>query len=234
MKKLLLSIILVSSFSFSQETDYEGFMNFSYNDDSGKIILEIKNLDSEFMYINSLSRGVGNNDLGLDRGQLGNSRVVYFTKRGNKILLIQPNLRYVSNSSNYLENKAVEEAFARSVLFGFDIIEKSNDSYKIDITSFLISDAHGVSQRLKYSNSGSYTLNKSMSAIDLDRTKAFPKNIEFDVLLTFTGNPSGNLVRSVTPTASNLTVNQHHSFVELPIIIIKRESLILEVEVILL
>ncbi|MDB3874557.1 zinc-dependent metalloprotease, partial [Flavobacteriaceae bacterium] len=165
---------------------------------------------------NSLSRGVGNNDLGLDRGQLGNSRVVYFTKRGNKILLIQPNLRYVSNSSNYLENKAVEEAFARSVLFGFDIIEKSNDSYKIDITSFLISDAHGVSQRLKYSNSGSYTLNKSMSAIDLDRTKAFPKNIEFDVLLTFTGNPLGNLVRSVTPTASNLTVNQHHSFVELP------------------
>ena len=216
MKKLLLSIILVSSFSFSQETDYKGFMNFSYNDDSGKIILEIKNLDSEFMYINSLSRGVGNNDLGLDRGQLGNSRVVYFTKRGNKILLIQPNLRYVSNSSNYLENKAVEEAFARSVLFGFDIIEKSNDSYKIDITSFLISDAHGVTQRLKYSNSGSYTLNKSMSAIDLDRTKAFPKNIEFDVLLTFTGNPSGNLVRSVTPTASNLTVNQHHSFVELP------------------
>ena len=216
MKKLLLSIILVSSFSFSQETDYEGFMNFSYNDDSGKIILEIKNLDSEFMYINSLSRGVGNNDLGLDRGQLGNSRVVYFTKRGNKILLIQPNLRYVSNSSNYLENKAVEEAFARSVLFGFDIIEKSNDSYKIDITSFLISDAHGVTQRLKYSNSGSYTLNKSMSAIDLDRTKAFPKNIEFDVLLTFTGIPSGNLVRSVTPTASNLTVNQHHSFVELP------------------
>ncbi len=191
-------------------------MNFSYNNDSGKIILEIKNLDSEFMYINSLSRGVGNNDLGLDRGQLGNSRVVYFTKRGNKILLIQPNLRYVSNSSNYLENKAVEEAFARSVLFGFDIIEKSNDSYKIDITSFLISDAHGVSQRLKYSNSGSYTLNKSMSAIDLDRTKAFPKNIEFDVLLTFTGNPLGNLVRSVTPTASNLTVNQHHSFVELP------------------
>ena len=216
MKKLLLSIILVSSFSFSQETDYEGFMNFSYNNDSGKIILEINKLDSEFMYINSLSRGVGNNDLGLDRGQLGDSRVVYFTKRGNKILLIQPNLRYVSNSSNYLENKAVKEAFARSVLFGFDIIEKTKDSYKIDITSFLIRDAHGVSQRLRNSNSGSYSLNKSMSAIDLDRTKAFPRNIEFDVLLTFTGNPSGNLVRSVTPTASNLTVNQHHSFVELP------------------
>ena len=191
-------------------------MDFSYNDDSGKIILEIDNLDNEFLYINSLSRGVGNNDLGLDRGQLGNSRIVYFTKRGNKILLIQPNLRYISNSSNELENKAVEEAFARSVLFGFDIVEKSTDSYKIDLTPFLLNDAHGVSQRLRFSNSGSYSLNKSMSAVDLERTKAFPDNIEFDVLLTFTGNPSGSLVRSVTPTASNLTVNQHHSFVKLP------------------
>ena len=216
MKKILLSFILISNFSYSQEIDYQGFMNFSYNDDSGKIILEIDNLDNEFLYINSLSRGVGNNDLGLDRGQLGNSRIVYFTKRGNKILLIQPNLRYVSNSSNELENKAVEEAFARSVLFGFEIVEKLTDSYKIDLTPFLLNDAHGVSQRLRYSNSGSYSLNKSMSAIDLERTKAFPKNIEFDVLLTFTGNPSGNLVRSVTPTASNLTVNQHHSFVQLP------------------
>ena len=71
MKKFLLSFILVSNFSFSQETDYQGFMDFSYNDDSGKIILEIDNLDNEFLYINSLSRGVGNNDLGLDRGQLG-------------------------------------------------------------------------------------------------------------------------------------------------------------------
>ena len=216
MKKFLLSFILISNFSFSQETDYHGFMNFSYNDDSGKIILEIDNLDNEFLYINSLSRGVGNNDLGLDRGQLGNSRIVYFTKRGNKILLIQPNLKYISNSSNELENKAVEEAFARSVLFGFEIVEKSTDSYKIDLTPFLLNDAHGVSQRLRFSNSGSYSLNKSMSAVDLERTKAFPNNIEFDVLLTFTGNPSGSLVRSVTPTASNLTVNQHHSFVKLP------------------
>ena len=216
MKNILLSLLMFSTFSFSQINEYQGFMNFIYNNDSGKIILDIEELDKDFLYINSLSRGIGNNDLGLDRGQLGNSRIVYFTKRGNKILLIQPNMRYVSNSSNPLENKALEEAFARSVLFGFEIIEEADNSYKVDLTPFLINDAHGVSSRLRYSNSGSYSLNKSMSAIDLDRTKAFPKNIEFDVLLTFTGTPTGNLVRSVTPTPSNLTVNQHHSFVELP------------------
>ena len=216
MKNLLLSITLFSNLCFSQVIDYKGFMDFTYNNTSGKIFLKISDLDTQFLYINSLSRGVGNNDLGLDRGQLGGSRVVYFTKKGDKILLIQPNLRYISNSSNNLENKAVEEAFARSVLFSFNIIEKSNNSYVVDLTPFIINDAHGVSQRLKNSNSGSYTLNKSMSAVELERTKAFPDNIEFDVILTFIGSPSGNLVSSVTPTPSNLTVNQHYSFVKLP------------------
>ena len=131
MKNILLSLLMFSTFSFSQINEYQGFMNFIYNNDSGKIILDIEELDKDFLYINSLSRGNGNNDLGLDRGQLGNSRIVYFTKRGNKILLIQPNMRYVSNSSNSLENKAVEEAFARSVLFGFEIIEKTKIHIKL-------------------------------------------------------------------------------------------------------
>ena len=50
----------------------------------------------------------------------------------------------------------------------------------------------------------------------MERTKAFPKNIEFDVMLTFKGTPKGYNIRSVTPDASLITVHQHHSFVELP------------------
>ena len=96
MKNFLLSITLFSNLCFSQVIDYKGFMDFTYNNTSGKIFLKISDLDTQFLYINSLSRGVGNNDLGLDRGQLGGSRVVYFTKKGDKILLIQPNLRYIS------------------------------------------------------------------------------------------------------------------------------------------
>ena len=86
MKNILLSLLMVSTSSYSQIIDFQGFMDFSYSNDSGKIILDIEDLDKEFLYINSLSRGIGNNDLGLDRGQLGNSRIVYFTKKGNKIL----------------------------------------------------------------------------------------------------------------------------------------------------
>ena len=216
MRNSIIAFFLFNFLSFSQEIEFNGYFDYTYNNDNGKITLAIDKLDQEFLYVNSLSRGIGNNDLGLDRGQLGNARVVYFTKKGDKIFLIQPNLKYISTSENTLENKAVDQAFARSVLYGFKIIKSEDNKHYIDLTPFILQDVHGVSIRLKNSSSGSYSLDLLKSAIDLERTKAFPKNIEFDVMLTFTGNPKGSLVRSVTPTPSNLTVNQHHSFIQLP------------------
>ena len=216
MRNSIIAFFLFNFLSFSQEIEFNGYFDYTYNNDNGKITLAIDKLDQEFLYVNSLSRGIGSNDLGLDRGQLGNARVVYFTKKGDKIFLIQPNLKYISTSENTLENKAVDQAFARSVLYGFKIIKSENNKHYIDLTPFILQDIHGVSIRLKNSSSGSYSLDLLKSAIDLERTKAFPKNIEFDVMLTFTGNPKGSLVRSVTPTPSNLTVNQHHSFIQLP------------------
>ena len=124
MKKFLLSFILISNFSFSQVIDYQGFMDFSYNDDSGKIILEIDNLDNEFLYINSLSRGVGNNDLGLDRGQLGNSRIVYFTKRGNKILYESVDFSTISKPNNTDLAKASSTALFSNSLDELDMYLK--------------------------------------------------------------------------------------------------------------
>ena len=72
--------------------DYNGFFDFHYEASTDKIYLEVKALDQEFLYVNSLASGVGSNDIGLDRGQLGQERLVKFQKAGNKLLLIQPNL----------------------------------------------------------------------------------------------------------------------------------------------
>ena len=195
---------------------YTGFFNFNYNEKEDALYLTVKELNKEFLYVNSLSSGIGNNDLGLDRGQLGDERVVYFTKSGNKLMLIQPNLLYRSTSDNPLEQRSIKEAFAQSVLFGFPIVESNNSGYVINLTPFLMQDAHGVSKRLKQSKQGSYSVDKSRSAVFLERTKAFPKNIEFDMMLTFLGTATGNMVRGVTPTPDAITVHQHHSFVELP------------------
>ncbi|MEM6516435.1 MAG: zinc-dependent metalloprotease, partial [Bacteroidota bacterium] len=195
---------------------YKGFFNFYYEQSTDKIYLEVEKLNEEFLYINSLSSGVGSNDIGLDRGQLGNERLVYFERAGNKLLLIQPNLKYRANTDNDLERRSVEQAFAKSVLFGFKILSEKNGNFIIDITKFLLEDTHGVSDRLKSRKEGTYKLDISKSALALERTKAFLENVEFEALLTFKGQPKGRNLRTVSPTASLVTVVQHHSFIKLP------------------
>lgn len=197
-------------------TKHEGYVTFYYDESTDKIFLQIENFEQEFLYVNSLSEGIGSNDIGLDRGQLGNTRIVKFMKAGNKLLLIQPNQDYRAITDNLEEKKSVEQAFAKSVIHGFVIKETNQGKYLVDATSFFMRDAHGVQGRLSVRKQGSYSLDKSRSAISLERTKAFPKNVEFDVMLTFKGSPKSSNIRSVTPTASLITVNQHHSFIELP------------------
>jgi len=199
-----------------QSKAFSGFFTFHYSEKKDAIYLTVDQLNTEFLYVNSLSQGIGSNDIGLDRGQLGNERLVYFTNAGDKLLLIQPNLRYRSTSDNPLEQRSIKEAFAKSVLFGFPIVEEQEGKYIIDLTPFLLQDAHGVAQRLRQTNQGTFSIDKTRSAINLDRTKAFPLNIEFDMLLTFTGEAKGRWLQSVTPTPDAVTVFQHHSFVALP------------------
>ena len=197
-------------------TRYEGYFTFYYDEGNDKIFLEIENLDQEFLYVNALSEGIGSNDIGLDRGQLGNTRVVKFIKAGNKLLLIQPNQYYRAITNNIEEKKSVEQAFAKSILRGFKIKEVENGKYLVDATSFFIRDAHGVMGRLSAKKQGKYTLDRSRSAINLERTRAFPENVEFDVMITFKGVPKGYDISSVVPTSTSVTVNQHHSFIALP------------------
>jgi len=195
---------------------FKGFFNFQYDVKTDKIYLEVDELNKEFLYVYSLSSGIGSNDIGLDRGQLGNEQVVYFKRAGGKLLLVQPNMKFRALTDNALEKKSVEQAFAKSILFGFKIEQESKGKYIIDITDFLMQDAHGVSARLKRAKEGTYKLDKTKSAFALERTKAFPKNIEFDVDMTFKGEATGRNISSVTPNRNLITVAQHHSFIELP------------------
>lgn len=216
--KAKLTILFFTFFAvlFAQKQEFKGYFNFEWDPTSGKIMLDVDKLDLEFLYVNSLSAGVGSNDIGLDRGQLGNERIVKFTRSGNKILMIQPNYRFRAVSDNALERASVKEAFAESVLWGFKIEEEKDGKVMIDLTPLLLSDAHGVADRLKQSKQGSFKLDATRSAIYLPRTKAFPDNVEFDATITFTGDAQGAYLRSVTPTPDAVTVRMHHSFIKLP------------------
>jgi Met-zincin/Domain of unknown function (DUF5117) len=195
---------------------FPGYFEFYYDEKQDKIHLVIDKFDTEFLYVESLTAGVGSNDIGLDRNQLGQERVVKFQRRGPKVLLTEINLRYRAISNSAAERKAVEEAFAQSVLFGFTVSAEENGKVLVDITDFLIQDAHDVVGSLRNTQQGSYSLDKSRSALYLSRIKNFPQNSEFESTLTFTGNATGGYIRSVTPTASSVTVREHFSFVQLP------------------
>ena len=194
----------------------EGFFNFYWDKKTGKIYLEVDKLDYEFLYVNSLPTGVGSNDIGLDRGQLGKNRVVKFIRSGPKLLLVQPNYSFRAESENEAERKSVEEAFAQSILWGFAIESEKNGKLIIDITPFMLRDAHGVVGALTRSKQGTYKPDKSRSVVHESMTRNFPKNTELEAMLTFTGKPKGGYVRDVVPSPEAITVRQRHSFIELP------------------
>ena len=213
---VLLSFGFITAQSVENKKKFTGFFDFYYEPSSDKILLEVDKIDYEFLYVPSLSSGIGSNDIGLDRGQLGRERIVKFIKRGNKLLLIEPNTYYRSSSNNQNEIRSIEQAFAKSILYGFEIKDHQNDIFTIDFTPFLLEDRHGVAERLRRTGQGNYSVNKSSSAIELSNTKGFPNNIEFESLLTFSGKSEGKWIQSVAPDSNNVTVIQHHSFVKLP------------------
>ena len=133
----------------------DGFFPLYWDADAGQLWMEIDKFDTELLHLNGLGAGLGSNDIGLDRGQGNGSRIVTFERVGRKILMVQPNYRFRANSDNLAERQAVEDAFARSVLWGFTAAAESNGNVLVDLTRFLIRDATGIAGRLR---PGSYRL----------------------------------------------------------------------------
>jgi len=195
---------------------YDGYFPFYFDEKQDKIHLLIDKLETDFLYVPSLTAGVGSNDIGLDRNQLGRERIVRFERRGPKVMLTELNTFYRAVTDNDAERKAVTESFAQSILWGFTIEAEDGGKVLVDATDFLLQDVHDVSGALKATQQGSYSVDKSRSALYMPRTKNFPQNTEFEVTLTFAGQPSGEHIRNVTPTPHSVTVREHHSFIQLP------------------
>ncbi len=194
----------------------DGFLPLYWDSGEGKLYLEVPRFDEELIYFTSLVTGVGSNDIGLDRSQLGSGRLVRFERVGPRVLLVQLNDRFRAESPSADERRAVEESFARSVLWGFEQVAESGGRALVDATEFAIRDVHGAIGALEATGQGDYELDDSRSAVYLPRTKAFPNNTEIEVSLTFKGGKPGSWVRQVAPEPEAITVRQRHSFVALP------------------
>src|ERR1035438_9433265 len=159
---------------------YEGYINFYWDENAGKIWLEINKLDMEVLYQTSLPAGLGSNDIGLDRGLTGSTRIVKFEKIGNKILMIQPNYGYRAVTKDANQKRAVDESFAQSAIWGFIAEAGTDNDVLVDATDFLLRDAMNVSNTLSMDKQGHYTLDKSRSAMFMRQSKSFPLNTELE------------------------------------------------------
>jgi hypothetical protein len=197
-------------------TAMPGYFPLYYEAKTGKLFLEIPRWNEDFLYLDSLPAGVGSNDIGLDRGQAGNSRVVRFERFGPKIFLVQPNQDHRAGTSDPSQRQSVAESFAQSVLWSFTPEAEAGSRVLVDATAFFLRDVHGIPETLARTKQGGYSLDEKRSAIYQDRTKSFPRNTEVEALLTFAGHDAGQWLASVTPSPDSLTVREHHSFVALP------------------
>jgi hypothetical protein len=213
----------------------DGYLPLYWDDKTGSLWMEINKFDTEMLYSTGLTAGLGSNDIGLDRGQSGQGRVVKFQRIGPRVMMVQPNYTWRANSPNPDERHAVEDAFAKSILWGFAVGAETDGRVLVDATDFFLRDVVNVTPRLR---PGNYRVDRTRSAFNLPQTKGFPKNTEIDTMLTFAndgggpaGGPAGGgrgggggfgggmfsgTVGSVTPTADAVTLREHHSFAELP------------------
>jgi len=199
-------------------TYQQGYFSFYYDQDKGKIYLELDKFEQQFLFQSSLPYGIGSNDIGLDRGQLGDTRLVQFERVGDKIFLRQLNSYFRADTLNIMEKQAVEQAFASSIIWGFTVVKSDQQSTKvlIDYTPFLLSDIHHLADKLKKAQQGDYKIDKTRSGVFVKRSKAFPKNTEFEAIVTYTGKGAGDYLRRVTPDSSAVSVHLHHSLIKLP------------------
>ncbi len=190
---------------------------------AGRLLLELPAPAGErqecgrFLYLEGIETGLGSNPVGLDRGQLGETRLVVFRRIGARVLIEQPNLRYRALTADSNEARAVQQSFASSVLWAGEVAAEAPDGrLLVDLTPFLVRDAHGVVRTLKATGQGAFTLDKDRSVLDVPACRSFPDNLEFVAVLTFASDDPGPEVRSTAPTPGAVTLRQHHSLVRLP------------------
>jgi hypothetical protein len=166
----------------------DGYFPLYWDERTGSMFLEISRFDTDFLFSNGLSAGLGSNDIGLDRGRGGQGRVVQFQRVGPRVLLVQGNQSFRSSSKNPLERKSVEDSFAKSTLWGFEVQAESSGRVLVNATDFFLRDVNGAGGSLR---PGNYRVDRTRSVFYLPNTKNFPKNTEVDVTLTFVNEATG-------------------------------------------
>ncbi len=191
-----------------------GFFTLWRKRDNLYLELSKEQLNQPFLYVVSLSRGIGSNfvlgGLPLD------DRMLQFERHGDRILLMHVNTWLRSPKDTPID-KARELSISNSIVQAFKI-ESEQDSSKavlIDLGGLLLSDVTDLTEQLKgaFNNVG-VRFDKERST--LGSVKTFPDNTELEATLTFTPNDRSRLSLDAVPDNRYIPIGVHYSFTRLP------------------
>ncbi|MBX6331507.1 MAG: zinc-dependent metalloprotease, partial [Gemmatimonadaceae bacterium] len=197
----------------------DGFIPIYLDPRGEKLYLEIPHDSLRVLYFVSLATGLGSNPIGLDRGSEQGEYVARFDRSGDRVLLVLENWKYRSSATDNPDHvRTVKESFPPSTVAALPVLATEHGRFLVDATDFVYHDWVDVAGTLARAKEGSYTVARDRSSIYRPYTKAFPKNTEIDVSLTYAlagGNP-GHTVAYIVPDGRAFTLRQHLSFLPLP------------------
>ena len=199
----------------------EGAIDLIRKDDDLYLDLSPANLEKTYIIAPSLASGVGS---GAFAGRVYEPFLVRFKRVGKRILWISPNTRYVAQKGS-AEANSLAVSVADSVLLSSPIVAEDRAKQHIVIApSLFLTDFEGIGADLGRGATPTslpgllLLISRPSFGVDTSKsyyltTKAFPRNDEITVNLTFNG--PANAVPTV-PDGRGIPIGVHYSIVVPP------------------
>lgn len=199
-------------------TRHDGFIPIHHDASRGKLYLELPHDSLRALLAVTQATGLGSNPVGIDRGGDAGSQVARFDRNGERVLVTLENWNYRSSASdNPAHVRTVSESFPPSTIAALPLVAAQDGRLLVDATDLVTTDWNDVAGTLARANQGSYAVARDRSSVNGALTRAFPRNSEIDVFLTFTtGGRPGNIVSRIVPDGRAFTLRQHLSLMPLP------------------
>src|SRR5262245_29821588 len=192
----------------------DGFLPFYWDSRKGQLLLEPR-LGEELFYSFGLAGGAGVLEASLDRGDIGNLALCVFERVGPRVLLHQRQTQQRSGAADPERARVVAESFPSAVLAALPVVAEQGDRVLVDATAFLLQDSAVLAQ-LRAAGQGEWKQDAARSALQLERSGAFPRNTEIEALLTFVSDQPGPGFADVLPDARSMSLLAHHTFLKPP------------------
>ena len=184
----------------------------TYLDEENKLYFEVDEtvLDKDLLVVTRIAQLPANYSAYLNAGSKTAEQVLRFSKKGKKIILKQVGHANIADEGDPIALSVAENNF-HPILAAFDIKNKEEDRFLIDVSSHFLADSPGFNiirkgdkERYKIGS-----VDKKRSSID--SANSFPKNTEIVHTLTFSVNKPPRANRAKT-----FSFQINHSFIALP------------------